>query len=202
MPRKPKASKQLATKGYVRNLLRTQSELKFWPTYNNTAISTTPNIVDLFDPALGTADNDRIGDKVQIKSIDFRSQITLNASATEDYVRLMIVQWRDDSTAGDPTSAYLLQNNSTTYHAITQPDLERHEGGQFRLLFDKTYPMNSVSRRTVVARYRKTWKVGHQCQFMSETTEGKGKVFLMTLGVNAVNTSSHALSCQVRYTDQ
>lgn len=134
----------------IKNIVQKQlqPEIK----YNTTLLTTGPSIgltngtlvpfYDLTNPPQNATDSGRIGDDVKLKSLIFRFSLAADASYVQGTARVMIVQWKNDSTVLPITSPQILMNGiSGVQDSFSFPYEDGLSAGSFQVLYDTTIPM-------------------------------------------------------------
>lgn len=113
-------------------------------------VTTTASITNILSPAQGTGDDDRIGDRVNAKSLFIRLSITPNATAGMNFLRFIVL--RDKQGNGAAPSAANVLSASTDYQSPINEDY----GQRFKVLFDRTYTVDNDANGAQVDKiYRK-----------------------------------------------
>lgn len=132
-----KARVPKATRAYVKGQLTRQLETKYYNRFNQT-ISTdySGSLVDLTALiAQGITVAGRVGDRIDLRSIEWRGQIT--SADSHNFVRFALVQFRENSTAGAPVIGDWLETVNNTLAPTTLWNWDRRT--EYRVLWDKTY---------------------------------------------------------------
>lgn len=151
------------------------TELSIVSTYTNTST------YDLFSPPSGNLDTERIGDMVTLRSIFLRYNLEYNenSSYVNMTVRVMIVQWLQDSnTTGDPSPTEFIQNLTGLHDSYNPRKIDKNS--KHNILYDKFHELNrydiaSTTEVWIDTRFRKKVK------FTQAATSGVGKIYLVVL---------------------
>lgn len=159
--------------------------------------STSTSPILLFNPGQGTTDSDRVGDSIKITSIHARFQAEQNASATNTFMRVMLVI--DQSPNGVQFAITdLLQSNSTD--AFRNVDY----GSRFIVLMDKRFTLQSNSNTTKVWQYNKD-KCSYHMEFKGVVGTivdiTKCAINLVAISSEATNTPLLDYKTRIRYID-
>jgi hypothetical protein len=133
-----KMSRSLKKSGLSRKqvlaLINESREHKFYPYLLSTTVSSTSGLVNFTGLlALGTAENERVGNTVDLKSIDF--DITATAGDDRNWLRVIIAMWNGDAGAL-PVDTDFFQN--TSYPIVSPANVDGRLSGAVEFLYDKT----------------------------------------------------------------
>jgi len=119
----------------VKRVIQKTAEHKFTDYKNSlTAISTAIGQV-YNDPLEGTTDNLRVGDKIELRSVKVRYQLTF-PDAT-NFVRLIVLLWEDPTT---PLVSEILQDTASATDTLNSPYHHYNlQSKRFIPLYDKTF---------------------------------------------------------------
>ncbi len=191
------ASRALAVAYGVKKLLNI--EYKSIRVTLPTAPTNTPVITPVSAPAQGDDFDDRQGRKIKLFSYRLKGRVTVNASATGSFYRVVIL--RDN-------------NGSTTRPVITDvyPDAAAFNGGimplddpqtnaRFSILSDNLYPL-SISGVNIrpINIYK---KLSSHVYFTGTgaNDEGKGMLYMITSSNEATNTPSVLVDIVTKFID-
>lgn len=173
--------------------MKSNQELKFYDTAANTVSVSTSGVVLLAtNIAVGTAQTQRIGQKVTVKSHLLR--YTLTAADSTQSVRVVIARYMDN---GNPTIADLLQDT------VTNPwlsPLDRDKGHRFSVLFDKMHALGTYTDANICEKVYLSgnWDVHWNASAVNE----KGGLYIFVISDSGV--ASHPsidYSSRVRFVD-
>jgi hypothetical protein len=137
-------NQRFVTKQQVKQMLRTEEEIKYSSVSQNTTVPNTIVVTDITSIAQGAAGTQRIGDAIRVKHIQLKGYI-VPATATT-ILRLLIVQWLVDTSTDALTSlAEVFVDQSQPTSSTLLPSLPK----KFKLLMDKTV-MSSNTTDSVV----------------------------------------------------
>lgn len=194
----------------------TGSELK-WVDYTpvTTTASTTNNIYTINFVANGSDAYNRIGRKINVKSIQIKARFVPSGNAAiNDMVRLMVVYDRQ-GYQGAITFADIVKSTdsagltSSTVYDHKNPDNE----SRFKILMDQTYsfPQNGASiDSSVLTDYQKGTMIDKyiKCNTMTDFQSGSnipdtGAIYFVVMGqqVVALAPTSVQWTSRVRFTD-
>jgi hypothetical protein len=131
-------------KQQVRAMLSSQLETK-QKTFgvNAVAVTTAGTCYDMTALVQDNTESGRVGDRVQLKSVDFRYTITVGATgliaAADQFntVRVIIFKWRENDAVDSPTTAKLLDVIAGYPTSILLPN--RNLEHQYKVYYDKTH---------------------------------------------------------------
>lgn len=124
---------QLATKNYVKRVLKTDTEMKFKDDYQSINVSTLYGIQNIFQPTNGTGHNEYVGDEVKVQKILFRYEL-INAD-TYNWCRLIIFQWKPITP---PTNLSLITSPPGTSGAADYLGMYNYDNRTlYNIIFDK-----------------------------------------------------------------
>lgn len=193
MRRKPyskaKYAKRLASRATLTNIVNTvvsrNAELKFWDDNytGGSAISVVfpGSITDIFTPAIGTSDSQRVGDRVKLNHLSLRGFLycPLQAGNSINFmaqyaVRVVLVQWYPSSV---PVVSDIIQAPGTTNSPFKWDTRQ-----MFRVLSDKHYCVVSAGSKSNV-NIRASVKLSklktNKVQFQASSTTGTNKIYLI-----------------------
>lgn len=201
MPRGKKTTKALATKTYVKKAIARRKETKHYNVYaEDVSLDTAPTIVSLTAMTQGDGDQQRDGDTIFLKNIDFRWMARM-PTTSRAAIRVMLFRWYDDST---PVATDILLSGSTAIRNINGPP--SHDNKQlYKIMVDRRYNLYYTNGRFPISLWRIFGKrLGRkQVQFQNGTTNGVGKVYLMVMSEIATGANSPTFSyySHITYTD-
>lgn len=134
-------------------------------------------------------DTSRVGDLIDLESIQIRLSVVKNTSALvlNTVVRAMIV-WCP--TASVPTLALVLQNNGAIYCPYSPQYWDQRK--QFHILVDKMVQVDNLSDNFVIVKLRKSLR-GKQSQYQAATTAVNYGGLYLILGSDRVFADSPAI---------
>lgn len=160
--------------------------------------STTASLVHLSAWALGDGDyNQRHGDKVRVMSMEGSVDVTYNATAGNNGVRVIVFRWRDDNlvtpVAGD-ILAFTANPLTSGYNWDTAKSRQ--------ILFDKTIVVDAGNgRKRSTFRVPKS-KIERDLTFYAASgTQGSGHIYMMYVSDSAVNLPSLSYGSRITYKD-
>lgn len=177
---KRQAVKKLATKQYVKKLVRKEAETKYNDNLFSASVDTTGTLIDVFDPAQGVADTDRVGDKVTLRGM--RMSFKMAAADTSNYVRIVLFQWYPNSNLSVPTIGTVLFDVSTGDRAMTSPYVHDYQN-QFHVIYDKVFTLAINSDTIIRTRtFKPNFKyVKKTVEFTAGTVNASNKLYVFAI---------------------
>lgn len=182
-PREERQVKRIVNRGQEINYL-------FYNPTSNT-FYTTPFINDVTSGiSQGFTDNQRVGDELTAISFEFRAHIYLTAVYNEhiNFSRIIIFQWKPDSTTTVPTMADILGPGT-----LGTPNYTSHynhdKRSLYKIMYDRTFvtvAQDSNNLTNQSAHYvRRTLKVPHKdVQYIAAATTGPYHIYMLLVGSN------------------
>lgn len=209
--KKSKANKVLtprqanAVKRIVDSKLEAEVEKKYRDyTLDAVAISSTPVVSDISVMALGTSAQQRIGDVVELKSIQFRFQCTL--ADTTNYIRLILFQWKQDAQTA-PTWADIMEFESggvpiAQYERMSPYSLYTSIEGSFRVIKDIRFILDTDNPVQLIEGFINKGFTKNIHYSQAASTYGVNHLYMMMLSDSgAVSHPSIDGFIRLRYTD-
>ena len=172
-------------------------------------ITSTANIVDLSD-AINQGDgiNDRSGNRICIKSIEFRARVARDATAvaSTDIPRIIIFKWLPDDAVDAPTDMTDILEDDTNAFNVSPLHQTAVKRKKFKILLDTTFDLGVAAGTTATygnairsTRWitRKWYPKGNQGIVdynASDATTGKGKYFVVMKGQLAAGTENSTIN--------
>lgn len=164
----------------------------------NTVASTSTTTQNLTAIAQGDNDGQRSGNSILLRYIYIRFFLTVHASATNSFVRFLLVC--DKQQQGDTTPQLADIIDTTTLDPIMGP-LQKTEVGRFSILMDKVFVLDNISRPNVFKKiYMKCYKHIRYNGTASSDIQKNG-IFLFIYCNEATNTPTLKLESRVGYHD-
>lgn len=208
MPKRPRHTKKATharklnktQKREVKAIISRRQELKYWDASSTYfQVDRAGAIVPLCLPARGQGPSDRIGDQVTYKYLDLRVSAYLNytaVGAVNHALRVMVVKWTDDNTAGLPVLGNFLQNVGGVgdYRAVVSAyAFTSKMSGDFVVLMDRSFSIGEGS--SLLAFHRKI-KLRGNMNFAGNVTTGTGQLYLIILDDDATGLHTPNVQCQ------
>lgn len=164
----------------VSNLINRRSETRRFNFFLDSTVSTTAVFTDISLITLGDNPVDRSGNEIQVQSLIANYEIG-SIDAT-NIVRVMILQYKSDSSLAVPTQAIVFEDVSNVLPL--SPYNFDNIGGVFKVLYDRIHYVNTTSNLTeggkIFIPYRKGGKLSKKISFNDSATSGTGKLYLCT----------------------
>lgn len=122
----------------VAQIINSKQEFKIFNNSINTSVSATPVVIPLLasgsnGPAQGSAENERIGEKIMLKYMWFNiSAYIPDSGDTTNFIRMILFQWKDRSIPST-TDILVTANDYIQLH-----NFERRQ--QYKVLYDRVVP--------------------------------------------------------------
>jgi hypothetical protein len=131
----------------------------------------TALIVNLSQMTQGTADTQRIGDRVKLKALNLK----YNCIATDasNRMRVTIIRWKEDSSSSVPSNTQVYQNLFNTIQTFFQYD--GIKSGKFEVLYDKCEDIELSNGNLQIYRH-KYMKLNKFLGFTGSTS-AKGHIY-------------------------
>lgn len=187
---------------YIKGLINV--EKKFFDVSAYTQVPTsTPSIVNLSNIAEGNDYNQRDGNSILLQSLQWRMNLAANASATRNFLRIII--FRDNDQRGtDPAPGDLLETTAGD-SALVSP-LLHYVNQRFSILSDKCYTLNlnGDSGFKMIKKYMK-FPPGTHIKYQNTTgadaSNWEGALYALFVSDQATNGPSIDYFFRLRFTD-
>lgn len=190
----------------VKKLILNQQERKAHETdiASGTDISNTIAFYDLFDPAQGDGEGQRIGDEVSLNALSFRYLVGAGGGAvasTHYYGRVIIFKWHPDTADDSPSDALdILQESAVT--ALRPADDAQRRKATF--LYDRVHVIHgsTTGAGTPAIHVSKRIKLRGKAYFKEGVATGKNKLYIALLSnTGTANAIEIDANLRVEYTD-
>lgn len=201
--------KQLATKQYVKRMIRKDVETKYidaqWPSgggFKTLDWSATNNFVVLSSMNQNFSDTTRIGDKITMRSLHIRLMFNfLSSTPFFTYpIRFIVFQWYPTTSLVLPTpSRILVPAYLGTVNAPLSPIIHDYECN-FVILYDKIYSLNSDSPSHMAYHIKVSLKYAKKtiC-FDGGSTDAGNHIYAMCLTNSAISADSATCAIVSRF---
>lgn len=186
------------------------AEYKYNDVYGNTTIGVTGSIDLITGVDGGTTDQTRNGDSVMMKYVYVKGMWQKHATATNTYVRTMIIRDMNDNDGTPPTLSQVLAN--TTAPQCIWSFANKDNTGRFKVLYDKVHMLDAYHTMVNLKWYHKfvmgkdkrgrpiksahcTWNSG------TSTDTAKGHLYLITLSSETLNKPTNIYYSRFGYLD-
>lgn len=212
-PRRFYKKKQYVTKKEVKSMLKSNLEVK----HHDLSVTNYPldpaaallsPIQDLTVITQGLLDYNRVGDRIKLKTLQLRYYI--NCTSTNEIVRLILFQWKDDSSIaaapGLPLLEKMLVVPSGNNAVISTYNHDTMSTGSISVLYDKSHTLADLGTYgapkilTVKAKVH-TKYMARNLQYVDGGSQGKNKIYLFAFSNQAVPTSTLNYFTSITFTD-
>lgn len=146
------------------------------------------NMYNLTSIAQGLQDTQRVGDRIDLKSIFIRAlfQFNLNPQDRTPIIRLTLFQWKQDNQVVTPTAADIFQNPTAGIPGSILEPLLLDKNKKYKKIFDKFFPLSIYGGQdTKVIELFINKKFSSMLEYGNAATTGMNQIYLM------VNTSDN-----------
>lgn len=158
-------------------------------------ITTTATVFPLTAISQGDTDTSRTGDKVTLKSFLMRLNITPNATAGINFLRILALIDKQNNAVA-PTAAQILQNSTTTYSPLNDD-----WGKRFKVFYDRTFTVDTDATGGQVEKtYRKLRNVVIEYPGTGTVPNTNG-VYILMLADQPTDGPAVIGTVRIRYTD-
>lgn len=172
---------------------------------NNTssqAIDANGSFVLLTSFAIGDDYNNRQGRILHLKRLNGVMSIAQHASATETFVRVMLIRFMRYSPDSSTTPSFgELLNNAATYYAA--PNVKPVQHSKYQILMDRMVALSDVGKTCAVMRFNKYYKKAKKIEFdgTGGTSASQGRIYLALISNESTNTPTVAWDINVHCVD-
>lgn len=183
--------------------LERRPELKFFDTASTSAtLTTTPVITHLTGVPDGVNENERVGRRIDVKSLAGRVQLLNNANDTLG-VQVRTIVFSDRMNTGTaPITTELFASATPGINDFRLGDLNTMK--RFKVWYDRVHLLNPNGRETVFFKMFKRFKFGGLKVLytgVAGTDEGKNSLYVMRWSDDATNSPSYASDWRIRFID-
>lgn len=175
-----------AVKAIVRAEMAPLVEKKHFDTaFTSQAIDGTfSQFFDLSNIPQGTADTQRIGDKIYLESIQFK--FMLQSPDNWSYTRVQLVQWNEDTAVANVSMGTTLQSATTIPRDLCSP-IQIDKGSKFKILYDKLFSqVLSAETQDVSFSLFKNKGFKRVIEYGNSVTSGMSHIFLLVCSNSAL----------------
>jgi len=192
-------STRKAVSAVIKRTIRAKEEFKFYDQSLNSNTGATnpvnmqgltPNTASLNQLTAvvqGASDNTRVGDRLDMTSLDFmvnfKFESAVTAATTAATVRVILLQFLGDTSIAALTSAQVLQ---TIIFATTYQQPNHDFKPLIKVLYDKVRVINNGANNSTTFRGRVKPST-KRLQFQNGTTSGRGHLYLLVVADNQDN---------------
>lgn len=189
---------RFATKSFVRKALSATQVMRHVNAQAAAGVNiwSTATMVGLV-PTISQSDtvSGREGDQVDLKSMNLNinlSRITGATVGSVDNVRVIIFKWFPDNLTLAPTAGQILEDSTSAVAYMSGYTALPIDRRKFRVLFDKRYLLSDRATDVEKAHRMIRLKFGSKrlgrVSYGQGLQTGKGHIYVMFLGANAVGT--------------
>lgn len=183
------------------------SEKKYYDvSSNNSPRSGVPIVTHLTGITQGDTDQERHGDSIGLKTLQFNGLLTWDAdSSPGDRCRIVLIMDKENEAGTPPTSGLVYDQTDDVYGLRNMLYPKR-----FRVLMDKVYTLD-VSRKTIPIEYYKKFKMQKDFQgnptqmkhitWQSGDTEARNHIYVLMFCNNASYGPTVYYKSRVRFYD-
>lgn len=193
MPPKTKKPKQKRPKRKLRLMHCTVPEKKHYDTHISQTMGWGGLLVSLDNPAIGTGDQQRIGNEIYVKSILMRSGITMPSGAAYSNCRVLIL--RDLQGMNTPAVHDVLDPTTLNTPSAPYSLMNRGYATRFRVLADAVISMNQSGGQ--IASYIRFIKGGFKTRFVGGSTF-TNQLYVLFINDFAISSTSPTFMASVR----
>lgn len=203
--RKVKKNTETVTKSQLRKALKEHDvasrEIKMTGGASNGTLATAGALVEITRTIVqGDGLDQRNGNQINLKTIEFCIQYLISASANVDWTRIVV--FRDLFNNGAAPAVTDVLNSAVTTSQYTRRVLVDH---RFKILFDKVQPLSvSGSNRATSTNFKCKFNEAKVNYFSTGNTvadNGPGSVWAIVMCDAATNQSTYALRWLSRFYD-
>lgn len=158
----------------------------------------------------GNAQQQRVGDRITYKSLEFRLSMfyapSTVATDTTHNVRVLIFRWNITNSVSAPSVGVVLQTAGGVgdYRATISPiNWQAQHQGDITVYHDRIYSVGSSDKAPVIQMKRK--KLRGNCDFDTASPNGEGAVYLLVISDDITGVHTPSVSYQfysrIKYVD-
>lgn len=186
---------------YLRNkFLLSKPELKrHYDQYTENTINTTPAIQNLNIIDQGNAVTQRLGNQIKIMAHYFNALFSINASATNTKIRLMIVL---DKQVNESTMTIgdLLRDTSADDVLVSSMELDNSQ--RFRILFDQLIVLSQEFPSKSIKYYKKhNLPIKYDANTSAVADQTSKALYMIVFSNESTNTPTITASSCIRFVD-
>lgn len=175
------------------------AELKYVDLFNNSSASSV-GVMTLLTGGISqsTGQSGRVGDAVNLKSLEFNAYIEPGASTT-NCMRFVIFRWNNDTSITTPAVATILQVTTATYAPCSAYNFQSLSGGTFTVIDDV---MLSFADAGETQCYRCVKDLQNmEIQFGPAVTTGRGHIYVLMISGRATTAPTLDWYSRILYSD-
>lgn len=158
----------------------------------------------------GTQDTQRIGDRIQLKSILVRLLLQYNTNPQDrtPLIRIIVFQWKEDNGAVAPLPQNILQSATGGVPGDVLRPYTLDTNQTYKVLFDKIFSLSiNAGSDTIVSDIYINKKFGKLIEYSNAVTTGTNQIYLMAVTSDNIGITTlgelplMTMRSRVRYTD-
>lgn len=186
-------NRSLASKAYsLAKKAYKAPELKYIKTTGSvTSPSTSGGVQELSVCSQGSTNNDRIGDSISPTSVAIRLKASLNATASETQIRILLYRWKLGTSTGVTD---VLESSS--------PVSFKSEDKRFQseILYDRVFQLDAVRSQEMFVSFKRQLK--HRISYAeSATAANTNGIYIAILSDESTNTPGLSYRARLFYRD-
>lgn len=191
-PRGFRRARKANSVGLIKRVINSQHEKHVYTFAVNGTVGSGGSVTDISAIAQGDSVNNREGDRITIKSIQFR--FGLIGADTTNFMRVMLIQWLQNDAATAPTIAGVYNATYVSQpYATFAPFNKSAAGYHFVPLYDKTFALSQQGNNATKAMIKITprhfkKKAKAMIQFNAGATTGTGKFYIVLISDSGIAT--------------
>lgn len=178
---------------YIKGLVN--SEMFHHPVTGTSTPDTSGEVIHITNIAQGDDDNARTGRSVLLKSIFYRISATINASATNTFVRIILL--KDNQQVGDSTPSVTSILASASYLS----PLNVNSIGRYTVLKDHLFSLDAAKQDTKLIKIYKKLQMHVKYNGTASTDIQKNGIYILFISSEATNTPSLPYNVRLSYHD-
>lgn len=181
---------------YLKGLVNSEM-FKFDNSFNST-VSTSPGSLNLVGIGQGDDENQRQGNSILARYLHLRFDITIHASATNTFLRMVLVCDKQQTADTSPTFSDIF--DTSTVSAVIGP-LNKNTVGRYSIMFDRVFKLDNQAHPNIFKKmYFKLYR--HVRYNGTATTDvQKNGMWLFYVSNEATNTPTLTLQSRIGYHD-
>lgn len=141
--------------------------------------------------------NERIGDRMKMNSLKIRGYVAPKSTGTGDIARIMIIQWRPDNAADQPSNGELFEDISTVKEPVSGYTIEEAHRKKWKVLMDRTFLIPAYaqanSRKDLFFTANIKGKKMSPIIYEANGTTGSNHIYLVRVGTKTTGTTASNL---------
>lgn len=177
---KRKSAFKKRVRAITRGAIRSFAETKYFERANiDTTVTNAGQIYDMFAPDQGTGVTNRIAQVVQPSMIRGRIIFTLQSTTVENYVRIMVFRWHQDSGTDAPQVAELLTDTDSNISTLSFCNWDKRQ--RYTVLFDKTVQLETKDTLEKQVKFNLSSKKRWTATDTGTPSTHKGGIYMLVI---------------------